>query len=511
MAHRDGAGWSQSYVFGVPPTWSSGLYAARFYDPSGRSFYVTFVVREPVVGTAPIAVLASSNTWTAYNSWAWGSKSAYGYVPPDASGRRLASVLSMARPNSRASPTATGSHLAGGERHILEWLEREGFSYGMIAGPDLDANPGLLSGYSTLVISTHSEYWSARMYDHLEAFLNQGGTLLYLSGNGIYWKSTIQGDEIETRKDEAAHTHDGTPGGLWASAQVNRNEAAVIGVHYTSVGYCTSGPYEIFDPHHWVFEGTGVQAGSLIGASGRTGSCNSANGASGWETDKIIAGVSPSNLVHLGKGTNPQDRNTAPNNPPSADVGGADLLYYRHPGGGSVFSVGSINFGRSLVVDPTLSRMVRNVLVRAPLTRRAHPVTSIGGTPGTCNASCVSTIQSEDGARIQWLACSPAYGYGTPSDLRFTVPEHASVQAAQLKLVTSASGSDARATISCVNGNGTTLATLLPSYRFPTAMQTYEWGVPPVCFGDSTVRIRVTRNGGNCLGPDYAELVTFAP
>jgi hypothetical protein len=38
------------------------------------------------------------------------------------------------------------------------------------------------------------------------------------------------------------------------------------------------------------------------------------------------------------------------------------MTYYRHGGGGVVFSVGSLCFTGSLVNDPTLQRMVRNVL-----------------------------------------------------------------------------------------------------------------------------------------------------
>ena len=44
--------------------------------------------------------------------------------------------------------------------------------------------------------------------------------------------------------------------------------------------------------------------------------------------------------------------------------GGAHMTYYDHPGGGGVFSVGSIAFGGSLVVDPFLQGAVRNVLNR---------------------------------------------------------------------------------------------------------------------------------------------------
>jgi hypothetical protein len=50
---------------------------------------------------------------------------------------------------------------------------------------------------------------------------------------------------------------------------------------------------------------------------------------------------------------------------PDASGPGADMTYYDHPGGGCMFSVGSISFGGSLVGDPVLSGIMRNLLTRA--------------------------------------------------------------------------------------------------------------------------------------------------
>jgi hypothetical protein len=38
------------------------------------------------------------------------------------------------------------------------------------------------------------------------------------------------------------------------------------------------------------------------------------------------------------------------------------MTYYDHPGGGFVFSAGSMSFGGSLVVDGKLQRIIRNAL-----------------------------------------------------------------------------------------------------------------------------------------------------
>ena len=45
--------------------------------------------------------------------------------------------------------------------------------------------------------------------------------------------------------------------------------------------------------------------------------------------------------------------------------GDAEMIYYPHPGGGFVFSVGSLTFGGMLAVDPQLQTLMRNVLREA--------------------------------------------------------------------------------------------------------------------------------------------------
>jgi hypothetical protein len=61
----------------------------------------------------------------------------------------------------------------------------------------------------------------------------------------------------------------------------------------------------------------------------------------------------------LARGTNPYTLNCDPYvNVPMA----ANMVYYTHPGGGFVFSVGSMTFGGSLVVDDKIQRILRNAL-----------------------------------------------------------------------------------------------------------------------------------------------------
>ena len=343
-AYECGANWEPTFTLEIGADWRGGMYTASITDGSGAAFDMTFIVKKSRQGAcADVAVLASTNTWLAYNEW--GGASLYCYEIDDGLDKPGACRVHMQRPNPAASMAGNDGHLANAERHILSWLERNGIAYDLYADLDLHDTPDLLRQYSTLLISTHSEYWTDPMYRGLESFLAAGGNLVYLSGNGLYWKTEIHAQQLEVRDDGGSHTFSGEMGGRWRDC--GRPETRTLGVRFTPAGYkSTYCPYKVIAPDHWIFDGTGVEKGSLIGQSGLN-----MGGASGWEMDKIAPRHKPAGLVHLAKGTNRWRC-------------GADMTYFTHAGGGGVFSAGSITFGGSLAIDPVLSRMLRNVFTR---------------------------------------------------------------------------------------------------------------------------------------------------
>src|SRR5690606_26181900 len=100
-------------------------------------------------------------------------------------------------------------------------------------------------------------------------------------------------------------------------------------------------PYVVVDPEHWVFSGTRLQKDQPFGLESLHMRC--AGGASGHETDKRSPS-SPPGVHLLAKGTNRDD-------------GGAEMILFDTPSGGSVFSTGSINYISSLPVDEYISRI----------------------------------------------------------------------------------------------------------------------------------------------------------
>src|SRR5690606_32711922 len=113
-------------------------------------------------------------------------------------------------------------------------------------------NPGTLAPYSAVVTGSHPEYASGRMLDALDRYLQDGGNLAYLGGNGFYWVTTTYPDvpgviEVrrgmagtrtwESRPGEEDHASTGERGGLWRHR--GRPPQLLVGVGFTAQG---SGP-----------------------------------------------------------------------------------------------------------------------------------------------------------------------------------------------------------------------------------------------------------------------------
>ncbi|MDP4083232.1 MAG: cell wall-binding repeat-containing protein [Bacillota bacterium] len=345
-SYKEGAEWDTTYQFKIPDNWQSGLYAARLFDHANQ-FFVTFVIKNKQPLKKDIAVLSSTDTWQAYNDW--GGKSLYTYQVMN--GKSIfQNVVSFERPNPKADPNGDVGHLANGEKHILSWLESMGYHYDLMADHDLNDNPHLLDPYKVLIISTHSEYWTPQMYSNLQNYLHHGGTLLYLAGNGIYWRANLEDGKIEVNKNSGYKSllKLKWKGGRFGAT--SHPESSVLGVRYRSTGFAIPAPYRVINPSHWIFAHTNVKRGDLIGVKGLNAVSKSIGGASGWETDQMDKN-SPKNTILLAKGTNTFGK-------------GADMVYYDTPEGGGVFSVGSITFGGSLIIDPKLSIMVENIIQR---------------------------------------------------------------------------------------------------------------------------------------------------
>ena len=414
----ENANWESDFEFEVPPDLQSGIYAARLRT-QGAQDYVPFYVRSPKGrATAPILFLAPTLTYMAYGNEHFDElpperaphmnlelcPEEYGYIKekrlasmydvhPDGSGHwyfsRLRPVLNM-RPTyyNRAcdSPFSFSADL-----HITDWLEEMGHDYDVATDEDLHSEGAqLLSRYKVVLTGTHPEYYSGDMLDALEGYLEKGGRLMYLGGNGFYWITSFDPQRphiIEmrrrqgTRTSEAGpgeyhHSTTGEPGGLWR--YWGRPPQRLVGIGFTAQGIDSGSPYRrqpgSFHPDaEFIFEGVGAEE-----TIGDFESPVVKYGAAGLELDRHDRALgSPSEAIVLASSYGHSDfyhRVVEEVGVNSGNFGGtvhpevrSDLVYFKTPNDGAVFSVGSIAWCASLSYDNyenNVARITGNVLNR---------------------------------------------------------------------------------------------------------------------------------------------------
>jgi len=373
---RRGCGWATNYTLTIPANWPSGTYSAHCY-PSGtndseESFEAAFVVKPAPASTAKVAVVANVNTWNAYND-RWGGSH---YSDNRAN-------LSFLRPITPGVGSARMGlfHLLAGELWVQGWLASiEGGAFRPDVLTDLDLHSGFdLHRYRCLVLSTHPEYWTDEMYDRLSAYLEGGGCLLYLGGNGLYERVSYSADRATLILDEGIDQREPSlhsPNSLFRlTVAPNRHERNLLGVATAHCGV-EGGGYTVIRTNHPFLHGVTPDAtnmvGNLVGLATGPRGLNLNGKAAGLETDNVS---SADLLIGDECATLLTPTNTGvPLNPlplghvvlakayETNDGGDAEMTYYPHRGGGFVLSVGSVTFGGCLFADTNLATLLQTAL-----------------------------------------------------------------------------------------------------------------------------------------------------
>ncbi len=414
------AGWLTDFEWEIPPDLPSGVYAAKLTSGEMED-HVPFWVRAPIgAPTADIALLFPTMTYLAYgnerlrgkhevtgdgrateldpNDQALDRHPEYGMSTYDSHAggagccysSRLRPLLNM-RPKYRMWLTDGPVHF-GQDLSMVDWLLDRGFDHDVITDEDVHHHgPELLAPYRVLVTGSHPEYWTWPMRDALCSYLDGGGRLMYLGGNGFYWVTSVDPErphviEIrrgysgtrswESRPGELLHASTGALGGLWR--HVGESPAALVGVSAASQGFeHPAVGYErtqaSFDERAaFIFEGVGDD--ETIGDFGLA----MGGGAAGHETDR--ADPAQGTPAHALVVATSQQLNKSyqlmveqvPMISPGLDGETnhdvrADVVFFETPAGGAVFSVGSITWTSALShrgYANNVSRITENVLRR---------------------------------------------------------------------------------------------------------------------------------------------------
>lgn len=270
------------------------------------------------------------------------------------------------------------------DTHITAFLTDHTDGFDVLTDDRLNAE-GLdaLAGARVIVTGTHPEYVTDRVWDALAAFTARGGRLIYLGGNGFYWRVEVPRDRpaiMEVRRAESgARYNEPDPGeecfqttgrrsGLYR--RLGRPPQALVGVGMVADGWDSAAGYRLTkaatNPRAtFLFDGV---AGPVIGAPSAHHS-----GAAGQELDcaDVRLGTPRHALVLASSFGHSADYVLAPEEVPfihpgvSGDVSPrvrADLTFFETAGGGAVLSTGSIAWASTMQADGDLTDTGRVIL-----------------------------------------------------------------------------------------------------------------------------------------------------
>jgi hypothetical protein len=196
-----------------------------------------------------------------------------------------------------------------GEQRFISWAERNGFVLEYCTDIDLHANPNPLANYQLLLSVGHDEYWSKEMRDNVEAFIANGGNVVFFSGNVCWWQVRFDNKNC-TMICYKSVADDPTPDPQrttinWYEAPVLRPENTMTGVSFRGgAGWWGDviiperrfRGYTVANASHWVFNGTGLANGDTFGAG-----TSEEDAIIGYETDAGVPGQdgTPDNFVAL--------------------------------------------------------------------------------------------------------------------------------------------------------------------------------------------------------------------
>ena len=409
------AGWEPDFEVTIPAATASGFFAAHLTGDDGAEDHIPFFVRPPRDrATADLALLVPTASYLAYANMSvewrramtelndervpvFGPEQVYAVDHPeiglsmydyhnDGTGVIYSSRL---RPVTNLRPRHLSLWQYPADLHLLAWLEHEGRPFDVLTDEDLHAEGAdLLGRYTCVMTCSHPEYYSTAMFDGIAEYLQAGGRLMYMGGNGFYWRVAYRDDKpgvIEMRRAEDGSRSwiaepgeyymgfTGEYGGLWW--RCGRTPQSLVGVGFIAQGddasFYRRQPGS-FDPRAaWIFNG--IRDDELIGDFGLLH-----GGAAGIELDRYdrLRG-SPAHALILASSDGHGDgmllvaeelehmhtQIKGPDNPAIH----ADLVFFETAKGGAVFSTGSIAWCGSLPwngFDNNVSRLTRNVVTR---------------------------------------------------------------------------------------------------------------------------------------------------
>jgi hypothetical protein len=263
------ASWPASFTVPIPRDWLSGVYLAKLTtEGAGYQSYLIWVVRDD--RKADLMFQVSDITWQAYNRWpAWRSlydwRDERWHTTPGArvSFDRPYTFYYNMLPATLVPLTNGSGEFLLWEFPLAFWLEQQGYDVTYTSGIDTHADPdGLLRVRGFLSVG-HDEYWTRTMVDNVARARDRGVSLAFLSGNAVDGEITME-PSSRGRPNRIFGRYEGRGTGKRPDGEEEddmSDEQLLMGSSSYGVGL---GDWIVRTPEHWLFEGTGMQAGDRI-------------------------------------------------------------------------------------------------------------------------------------------------------------------------------------------------------------------------------------------------------
>jgi hypothetical protein len=247
--------------------WPEGSYLLRMDAENGAQRFVPVTIRSADCKDKTV-IKNCTATWQAYNLW--GGYNLYNGPggPANYNGRSLA--VSLDRPFD-----ANGAYMfLWHERKFIALAERQdGIQLGYVSSMDIEADPHLLDGASSLFSLGHDEYWSPPERANVTAARNAGTNLAFLGANCCFRRTRIAPTSLGERRlvicYKTSYLQDPEYGknnklvtSDWREPPDPDPESSMIGTLYESNP--VDADYVVATPDAWMFRGTGVQKGTRL-------------------------------------------------------------------------------------------------------------------------------------------------------------------------------------------------------------------------------------------------------
>lgn len=267
----------------MPP----GQYLVKLTSENRQASFIPLVVK----GSAPsdLTFVSSVMTWQAYNQWGGSSL----YKGADGSRESKADVVSFERPYD-----GDGSgQFRYMEQPLILLAEKLGLDINYVTDVDVDQNINVFQNSPTIVLGSHSEFWTQTMRQRYDDAVAHGKNLIVFGGNTAYALTSLVGKQLKGR----------TP-----YRDLKNPESLLLGSQYFALGIRK----DLISNNVWPFSELGKDA--------------QIKGIYGYEADTAMGTVGPGVQVLARAAISPTEKGFV-----------AMSTYYRADSGAAVMNMGT--------------------------------------------------------------------------------------------------------------------------------------------------------------------------